>query len=77
MDDIPALPPTTDPYMGDLSLPDECRRVLGHADGVELSLVWIDGEPQEIPRSRPDVDQDWADIDLPILLTRAAAAFQV
>jgi hypothetical protein len=77
MDDIPAFSPTTDPYMRDLILSNESSGVLGYADDVELSLVWIDGELQEIPPSIPDMDHHWADVDLPIVLSRAAAAFDV
>jgi hypothetical protein len=76
MDDIPAFFPTTDPYVGNLILSSESSD-FGHADDVELSLVWIDGELQEIPPSTPDIDHHWAEVDLPILLTRGAAAFHI
>jgi hypothetical protein len=76
MDDIPAFFPVTDPYVGDLVLSSESS-VLGHPDDVELSLVWMDGELQEILPSTPDFDHHWAEVDLPILLTRGAAKFHV
>jgi hypothetical protein len=72
MDEIPAFIPTSDLNVGNLVSCDESSGALGHADDVELSLVWIDGKLQESPPFTPDMDRHWAEVDLPILLTRDA-----
>jgi hypothetical protein len=73
MDKSPAFIPTSERYMGDIVSWDGSSGILSPADDVELSLVWIDGKLQESLLIAPNVDRNWAEVDLPILLAKDAA----